>query len=131
MTMPVPRPINTVQPSPELRAMVLARDGHRCLFCGSTYRLELHHRPEADSLNYYPRPTEPRADDLVTFCHECHAILTAQVQMRPRHDARLARLDRTKSKAIDVERHTIDRSDTIRRTKQPRLDVDRSEKGWT
>jgi hypothetical protein len=51
--------------------------------------------------------------------------------MRPRHDARLARLDRTKSKPIEVERHTVDRSETIRRTKQPRIDVDRSEKGWT
>jgi hypothetical protein len=42
------------------RKAVLARDGHRCIRCGSTVRLEAHHLANRD---------DPRGVTLCTACH--------------------------------------------------------------
>ncbi len=48
-----------------IRQMALDRDGHRCVECGSTERLQVHHK------TYRRRGWEKRKD-LVTLCKPCH-----------------------------------------------------------
>lgn len=49
-----------------IREQVLARDNHRCVDCGSTEKLSLHHRrPQRDGGPY-------RKNNLVTLCWGCH-----------------------------------------------------------
>lgn len=57
--------------SPEWRARrnaVLKRDGFRCVHCGTTRRLQVHHIT-------YARVGNERDDDLVTLCERHHAQL--------------------------------------------------------
>jgi 5-methylcytosine-specific restriction endonuclease McrA len=48
----------------QLRAQIIARDGGRCRGCGTTERLEIHHR-DGDWRNDDPA-------NLVTLCVDCH-----------------------------------------------------------
>jgi hypothetical protein len=50
------------------REMVLERDAYRCVACGSTDRLEVHHIDRNRS------NTQP--ENLITLCHPCHYTLT-------------------------------------------------------
>jgi len=50
-----------------VRRAVLARDGHKCRFCGATQNLQVHHRW------YPPRGTEMQhLDALILLCSKCH-----------------------------------------------------------
>ncbi len=55
--------------SHEMRAKVLARDGHRCQSCRGRHELHAHH--------VHPRSTGGRTqlDNLVTTCRYCHGLL--------------------------------------------------------
>jgi 5-methylcytosine-specific restriction endonuclease McrA len=48
-----------------LRDEILARDGYRCRFCNSRYRLAIHHRT-------YVRLYNESFDDLCAICDQCH-----------------------------------------------------------
>ena len=51
-----------------LREAVFKRDGHRCVECNDTHRLEGHHR-------VYRTPLEScTTDDIVTLCRRCHRV---------------------------------------------------------
>lgn len=47
------------------RSRILARDNHRCVLCGSTSNLHVHHRS-------YKRLYEEQDSDLTTLCSTCH-----------------------------------------------------------
>jgi 5-methylcytosine-specific restriction endonuclease McrA len=51
------------------RARVLARDGHRCVWCGSHEQLEVDHLGHRD---------EHRLDNLRALCARCHVQRTAR-----------------------------------------------------
>ncbi len=48
-----------------IRQMALDRDGHRCVECGSTEQLQVHHKT-------YARRGHEKRRDLVTLCDRCH-----------------------------------------------------------
>lgn len=50
----------------KLRADALERYEHRCIRCGSTERLQVHHRE-------YRGPGRERPEDLEVVCRSCHA----------------------------------------------------------
>jgi len=52
-----------------VRAIVLERDSHRCQFCYSTKRLNVHHR------SYKRCRTRWEVDDCITLCRTCHGYL--------------------------------------------------------
>ncbi len=63
-----PSPSSRSRPSPAQRARIKRRDGGRCVRCGSTERLRVHHRKHvADGGGH---------DDanLVTLCDACHGV---------------------------------------------------------
>ena len=49
-----------------VRPLVLERDGHKCQFCYSTERLNVHHR------SYKNCRTRLEVDDCITLCKTCH-----------------------------------------------------------
>lgn len=49
-----------------LRQKVLERDGHKCLDCGATERLQVHH------VLYRSSPYHSRMCDCETLCKSCH-----------------------------------------------------------
>ena len=49
-----------------LRREARKRDGNRCVECGATERLEVHHLT-------YERIGRERLEDVVTLCQPCHA----------------------------------------------------------
>ena len=51
----------------ELRLKVLERDGHRCIHCGSTEHLHIHHRQSRR------KHGTNQMDNLETLCEHCHA----------------------------------------------------------
>lgn len=53
-----------------IRQAVFARDGHKCVVCGSTDTLQAHHLTYR---NLYHEPT----GDLITLCRKCHSIYHA------------------------------------------------------
>lgn len=58
------------QPTPSwLREAVLARDGCRCRSCGLRWNLMVHH------LVYRARGGPSRAENLITLCGRCHALV--------------------------------------------------------
>jgi hypothetical protein len=68
----------------ERRLEALARDHNRCCACnhdGSVYRLEVHHRT-------YENGTDPKLEDLYTFCVRCHDVWT-DIMRGDRYDARV------------------------------------------
>lgn len=65
-----PSPSSRDRPSPALRRKVKARDGGRCVRCGSTECLEVHHsRRAADGGSH-------DMTNLVTMCAERHGAIT-------------------------------------------------------
>lgn len=50
-----------------VRAAVIQRDGNRCTKCGSTKRLQAHHKTYA-----HHGKEHLYLGDLVTLCHDCH-----------------------------------------------------------
>lgn len=51
------------------RKRILERDGHACVYCGTTTRLEVHHLANTD------RPTDAQ---LVTLCNRHHRAIEAE-----------------------------------------------------
>jgi 5-methylcytosine-specific restriction endonuclease McrA len=60
-----------------IRRQVKDRDGHRCVRCGSTRGLEVHH------LGAGAAGGQEAASDRVTLCGDCHAAETARQRARP------------------------------------------------
>jgi 5-methylcytosine-specific restriction endonuclease McrA len=56
--------------SGSLRKRVLARDGHQCVICASTYDLEVDHR------RALMNGGDNKMTNLATLCHECHVAKT-------------------------------------------------------
>lgn len=70
------------------RRLVLERDDYRCVLCGATEHLEVHHivtRAEGGS-------NDP--DNLVTLCMACHS----DTHERPLHSQKRSREDSTASR---------------------------------
>jgi|GEM_PF-3338479 len=54
----------------KLRLLIMERDGWRCKICGDEKStLNVHH------LSYHGNPWETPADQLITYCEYCHAIV--------------------------------------------------------
>lgn len=53
----------------QLREVILARDGHRCMLCGAAEHLHIHHR-DGDCTNDAPK-------NLITLCERCHSRVHA------------------------------------------------------
>lgn len=60
---------------PKRRARVKRRDGNRCVRCGSTTKLEVHHKGDRD---------DHRDHMLETLCHDCHQRETVQESIEAR-----------------------------------------------
>jgi 5-methylcytosine-specific restriction endonuclease McrA len=56
------------------REAALERDGYKCTMCGSTERLEVHHK---DSSGKTERPNN-KLSNLQTLCSSCHGLITNQ-----------------------------------------------------
>lgn len=56
------------------RNEILKRDQNRCVHCGSTLRLHIHHRQYhfAKNLNMFHNPWEYSNTLLITLCKQCH-----------------------------------------------------------
>jgi 5-methylcytosine-specific restriction endonuclease McrA len=52
-----------------LRTEVLERDGWRCLSCGASSNLQVHHKKSRGHLGH------DQADNLMTLYHRCHGDL--------------------------------------------------------
>jgi 5-methylcytosine-specific restriction endonuclease McrA len=68
----------------ELRRLVLIRDGQRCIACGGTSDLEVHHLT-------YARMTREPLSDLITLCHPCHEVFDRERRVTAREDRRRRR----------------------------------------
>lgn len=55
------------------RARILTRDGHACVYCGTSERLEVHHLSDT---------TTPRDNELVTLCYRHHRAIEAEGKRR-------------------------------------------------
>lgn len=51
------------------RKRILERDEHKCLLCGNTKKLHVHH------IEYTGKAWEAPDDDLVTLCAACHKVV--------------------------------------------------------
>lgn len=61
------------------RVQRLSIDDHRCRMCdhdGSSYRLEVHHRPSS----YGRIPDESVEHDLTVLCSRCHELITSAIR---------------------------------------------------
>lgn len=56
-----------------LRKQILERDKNKCVYCGSSERLELHHKK-------YTRKLE----DVVTICKRCHLKIHNELKIKPK-----------------------------------------------
>ena len=74
-----------------IRQAVLARDGYKCVVCGSTDMLQAHHLTYR---NLYHEPTS----DLITLCRKCHSIYHAVDKRRAAVDAIYQREDEKRMK---------------------------------
>jgi len=56
------------------RETILKRDGSRCLNCGSTHNLQVHHRQyhTSSKTGDFRRPWDYKDKYLVTLCLDCH-----------------------------------------------------------
>lgn len=70
---PLPRP----PLPPELRRLVLARDGYRCRWCGSPYELEIDH------MHPYSRGGSNHPSNLQVLCGPCNRHKGAAVMRQP------------------------------------------------
>src|SRR4051794_17283508 len=73
-----PRPTTAPRLCAHIRDVALERGGRRCALCGSSRRLELHHRPRiADDDDPYRHAGHETAEDLTLLCFWCHDLFTA------------------------------------------------------
>jgi hypothetical protein len=72
----------------KLRARIKARDHHQCQQCGSSHRLDVHHRVP---LNQGGEPFDPA--NLITLCSGCHTETMHRpiTQPRPRFSRQVLR----------------------------------------
>ena len=49
----------------KIRPIILKRDNHKCLKCGSSHRLDVHHVNAVD---------DNKPENLQTLCHKCHCL---------------------------------------------------------
>lgn len=56
------------------RLEIIARDGNKCAFCGSTNALQVHHRQYhySKSRQKFSEPWEYNDSHLLTVCEPCH-----------------------------------------------------------
>ncbi len=59
--------------SPQLRAKILCRDGHRCRCCGAMKNLAVHH------IWWRRFGGKTRPDNLITLCEDCHSLVHARL----------------------------------------------------
>ena len=58
----------------KIRKLVLTRDKHQCIKCGSTIKLSIHHViPHKGSLELFYN-----VDNLITLCKTCHNAITGK-----------------------------------------------------
>ncbi len=60
----------------EKRKQILIRDNYRCLSCGSSYGLEVHHRQYilASKNGDFLKPWKYANLNLITLCSRCHQV---------------------------------------------------------
>lgn len=91
---------------PLLRAAIFLRDGHRCVYCGATKRLEVDHvRPRKHQGTDTP-------DNLVTACDSCNQekgtihvrafFLHRELMNYPHTEGQEARLEAALARPIDL-----------------------------
>ena len=58
------------------RQLIMKRDNHHCLNCGSSNNLQVHHRQyhKWSKTGDYKRPWDYQDKYLVTLCLDCHKI---------------------------------------------------------
>lgn len=78
-----PRKQHKKQTNNEARAKAIMRDGGKCVLCGSTENLQVHHK-----LHRADGGTDD-LDNLVTLCEECHA---KQHEGEPVHNLMMKRI---------------------------------------
>lgn len=67
----------------EKRRRRLDIDNHQCRLCGSTDRLEVHHKCDGKPGGYDSYrmiPNESVEDDLTTLCHDHHEVITNAIR---------------------------------------------------
>lgn len=58
------------------RNLILERDSHKCVFCGKTYGLHVHHRYYSQYPNHTKvAPWNYPDEALITLCEKCHKTL--------------------------------------------------------
>lgn len=72
--------------SSDLKALVHARDRHRCRWCGRTnVHVDCHH------IRYRRGPSDDVPENLISLCHMCHnfvhGVPTKQKDMIQKHEA--------------------------------------------
>lgn len=65
---PSPTNVHGLKRAPRLRRQAKARDGYRCVRCGSTEKLEVHHSSRVADVG----EAGNRLELLVTLCRRCH-----------------------------------------------------------
>jgi 5-methylcytosine-specific restriction endonuclease McrA len=65
-----------------LSASVRARDGNKCVECGSTENTHVHH------LKYHERFQDSTPDELVTLCEKCHTKAHTSAYSEKKHPIR-------------------------------------------
>lgn len=57
----------------DFRTQILNRDGHKCRYCGSKHKIQVHHKYYLQRLNNIKLyPWEYPMDAVVTLCDTCH-----------------------------------------------------------
>jgi hypothetical protein len=72
----------------KVRARVLARDGNRCVQCGSTERLQVDHIVEAQD------QVDDSIHNLQTLCHACHTAKTSALRRARANGKTITKSDR-------------------------------------
>ena len=66
-------------PTPVVRAVTYERDGHRCVSCGASSRLEYQHRAVEGQGG---RKARPQLDEGVTTCAMCNPLYEGSLQSK-------------------------------------------------
>lgn len=72
-----------------VRGKVLERDGHRCLVCGTDYKLNVHHLLEKEFLIFRYLKYDIR--NLVSLCPNCHKYGPFSIHRNPLYVLELVR----------------------------------------